>query len=70
MLEALKDIPPAEFPVPDGIEFRPIDPKTGLLVTEDTEGALIEAFAPGSAPTKFALDEERLEARDFFKLDF
>jgi len=70
MLEALKDVPPAEFPVPDSIEFRPIDPKTGLLMTEDTEGALIEAFAPGTAPTKFALDEERLEARDFFKLNF
>jgi len=70
MLKALEDVPRADFPVPDTIEFRPIDPKTGLLVTEDTEGALIEVFAPGSAPTKFALDEERLEARDFFKLDF
>jgi len=70
MLKALENVPVANFPVPDTIEFRPIDPKTGLLVTEDTEGALIEVFAPGSAPTKFALDEERLEARDFFKLDF
>jgi len=70
MLEALKDVPVANFQIPDSIEFRPIDPKTGLLVTEDTEGALIEVFAPGTAPTKFALDEERLEARDFFKLDF
>jgi len=70
MLKALENVPVAHFPVPDTIEFRPIDPKTGLLVTEDTEGALIEVFAQGSAPTKFALDEERLEARDFFKLDF
>jgi len=70
MLKALEGVPVANFPVPDSIEFRPIDPETGLLVTEDTEGALIEVFAPGTAPKKFALDEERLEARDFFKLDF
>lgn len=69
MQEAVKELEPADFPVPDSIEFRPVDPKTGLLAPEDGGEVYIEAFAPGTAPTRYALDEKKLQARDFFKLD-
>ncbi|RME39418.1 MAG: penicillin-binding protein 1A [Deltaproteobacteria bacterium] len=69
MVQALRGTPVRQFPVPDTIQFRPIDPKTGLLVPEDTPGAVIEAFAPGTAPTRYAMDESRPRARDFFRLD-
>lgn len=69
MQEAVREMPPLDFPVPDGIEFRPIDPETGLLAPEDSSQAYIEAFAPGTAPTRYALDAKRPQARDFFRLD-
>jgi penicillin-binding protein 1A len=69
MQEAVKGMEPVDFPVPDGIEFRPIDPETGLLAPEDSAQAYIEAFARGTAPTRYALDARRPKARDFFRLD-
>jgi penicillin-binding protein 1A len=69
MEEAVSNMEPLNFPVPDDIEFRPIDPASGLLSPEDSQGAKIEAFAPGTAPTRYALDEKKPAARDFFKLD-
>jgi len=69
MEKAVADLPPREFPVPDTIEFRPIDPETGLLAPEDSSDLVIEAFAPGTAPTRYALEEKKPRARDFFKLD-
>jgi penicillin-binding protein 1A len=69
MQEAVKGMAPLDFPVPDSIEFRPIDPETGLLAPEDSAQAYIEAFAPGTAPTRYALDAKRPRARDFFRLD-
>ncbi len=69
MKEAVKDMPPHHFPVPDTIEFRTIDPVTGLLAPEDSPEAYVEVFAPGTAPTRYALDEQQPTARDFFKLD-
>lgn len=61
--------PKDEFPVPDGIEFRPIDPGTGLLVPEDSPNVHIEAFAPGTAPTSYALEMQQPRAIDFFQMD-
>jgi penicillin-binding protein 1A len=69
MRQALKDLPNEEFPVPDGIEFRPIDPATGLLVPEDAPDLAIEAFAPGTAPSRYALDVQQPRAIDFFQMD-
>lgn len=69
MQHTLKDRPKVEFPVPDGIEFRPIDPDTGLLVPEDSLNVTIEAFAPGTAPTRYALEVQQPQAIDFFQLD-
>ena len=69
MREAVKEMEPIDFPVPDSIEFRPVDPLTGLLAPEDGGDVYIEVFAPGTAPSRYALDEKKLQARDFFKLD-
>ncbi len=69
MLEATKDMPVEHFPVPDSILFRPIDPLTGLLAPEDSQDIVIEAFAPNTAPVRYALDEKTPEAKDFFRLD-
>jgi penicillin-binding protein 1A len=69
MQRILKNQPYEEFPVPDGIEFRPIDPATGLLVPEDSLNVTIEAFAPGTAPTRYALEEQEPRAVDFFEMD-
>jgi penicillin-binding protein 1A len=69
MQEAVEGMEPLDFPVPDGIEFRPIDPETGLLAPEDSSEAYIEAFARGTAPTRYALDAKRPKARDFFRID-
>lgn len=69
MKQAVANLPPWDFPVPDTIEFRAIEPKTGLLAVEDNANVFIEAFAPGTAPTRYALDEKKPTAQDFFKLD-
>ncbi|MEJ2470593.1 MAG: PBP1A family penicillin-binding protein [Desulfuromonadales bacterium] len=69
MQKATKDLPVEEFPVPDTIEFRPIDPQTGLLAPEDSPDIVIEAFAPHTAPVRYAIEEKTPEAKDFFRLD-
>jgi penicillin-binding protein 1A len=69
MEQAVTDLPVEQFPVPDDIEFRPIDRDTGLLAPEDSPDVVIEAFAPGTAPVRYALEEKSPQARDFFRLD-
>jgi penicillin-binding protein 1A len=69
MKQAVADLPIENFPVPDAIEFRPIDPSTGLLAPEDNPEVTIEAFAPGTAPVRYALEEKTPQAKDFFRLD-
>jgi penicillin-binding protein 1A len=69
MEKAVTDLPVEQFPVPDDIEFRPIDRDTGLLAPEDSPDVVIEAFAPGTAPVRYALEEKSPQARDFFRLD-
>ncbi len=68
MQEAIKQYPTKNFRIPDSIEFYPIDTKNGLLLAEDSDKALYEVFAPGTAPTRFSQDEQ-LKAQDFFQLD-
>ncbi len=69
MKQSLKGVPRQHFPVPDAIEFRPIDPETGLLAPEDGSEVIFEAFASGTAPTRYALERKQPKAQDFFKLD-
>jgi penicillin-binding protein 1A len=69
MDEATRDMPVKQFPVPDSIDFRPIDPLTGLLAPEDSPEIIIEAFAPNTAPMRYAIEEKTPQAKDFFRLD-
>lgn len=69
MEQAVAEMPVAQFPVPDSIVFRPIDPLTGLLAPEDSTDIVIEAFAPNTAPVRYALEEKTPQAQDFFRLD-
>lgn len=69
MKKALEEIEPIDFPIPDQIEFHPVDYMTGLLAPEDSPDTNIEVFAPGTAPTRYAIDEDKPKARDFFRLD-
>ena len=69
MEKAAAELPVEQFAVPDRIEFRPIDPLTGLLAPEDSPDIVIEAFAPNTAPVRYALEEKTPQAADFFRLE-
>lgn len=69
MQEAVGELPPESFPVPDSIEFRTIDPDNGESVSENTPGAYIEAFAPGTGPNEGTDSSPFDQLRDFFRLD-
>ena len=69
MERAVADMEPLDFSIPDQIEFHPVDITTGLLAPEDSSNTTIEVFAPGTAPTRYAMEENRSKARDFFRLD-
>ena len=50
MEEALKDVPPVAFRVPDGIKLVPIDRTSGARTSAGGANVIIEAFKPGTAP--------------------
>ncbi len=50
MKMALADKPAVPFRVPPGMNFYPIDRKTGLSAQPGTPGTILEAFKPGTAP--------------------
>ncbi len=68
MKEAATQYPRQNFHVPDSIEFHSIDKENGLRLAEDNEKAYFEVFAPGTAPSRIS-GEDKLKARDFFRLD-
>ncbi len=47
---ALAEEAPIPFRVPQGMDFYPIDRRTGLRASDDANGALLEAFKPGTRP--------------------
>ncbi|MDR1418159.1 MAG: transglycosylase domain-containing protein [Endomicrobium sp.] len=53
MKDALRGQPVLDFVEPAGIDWALIDPSTGLLALSKTEGAFIEAFKNGTAPTQY-----------------
>lgn len=53
MKEVLKDKPVEDFPVPEGIVFVRIDPKTGLLARPGEPG-LFECFRSGTEPHRYS----------------
>jgi penicillin-binding protein 1A len=50
MAEALKDTPPVDFQVPEGMTLIAINRKTGMRADEGEAGTIMEAFKPGTGP--------------------
>lgn len=50
MAEVLKDKPPVDFQVPEGMKLIPIDRKTGMRAEGEGPGVIMEAFKPGTGP--------------------
>ena len=63
----LKDKPIKDFPVPEGVEFMKINPKTGQASLEK-EG-ILECFRDGTGPSQKASSPLKTPT-DFFKFDF
>jgi penicillin-binding protein 1A len=56
MKKAFSNAEPEDFSVPDGVIFKEIDPKTGLLSTENCGRSIREAFLPGTEPRTYCED--------------
>ncbi len=68
MKKAIQDIPEKDFPIPKGIVFKLIDPKTGLLATELTPNPRLLPFIAGTEPTEYS-HEEKEEKEDQVIMD-
>jgi len=66
MSKILKDKPVKDFPIPEGIEFMKIDPKTGQVSLG--REAILECFKEGTGPTQKASSRSK-STTDFFKFD-
>jgi penicillin-binding protein 1A len=53
MKKAIDDRAPEDFVAPEGIIFRQIDPRNGLLSTDHCKQSVLEAFLPGTEPRKY-----------------
>ncbi len=53
MKKANDDRPPEDFVPPEGILFKQIDPRNGLLSTENCRQSVLEAFLPGTEPRQY-----------------
>lgn len=69
MKKILEETPVEFFPVPEGVVFVRIDPKTGLLAKPDFKGSVFTCFLNGTAPTEYAQEESAHEKEEFFKYD-
>jgi penicillin-binding protein 1A len=58
------------FSIPEGIVSYPIDPATGLLSKDETQGALKEYFKEGTQPTQFSSTIAVPEKKEMQNLDF
>jgi penicillin-binding protein 1A len=67
MSKILKDRPLKNFPIPEGIEFMKIDPKTGLM--SFGKDGILECFKEGTGPSQKDPSLPKTTA-DFFKHDF
>jgi penicillin-binding protein 1A len=50
MKDALKNLPPMDFPVPEGVVFARIDHDTGRAIPTGNPGGFFEAFKAGTEP--------------------
>ncbi len=69
MQAALRDRPQPTFPVPDGIVFQRIDPKTGKALPPFNGGGVLEPYLSGTEPqpeSQESLDHPKVEVQDLF----
>ncbi|VAW35362.1 Multimodular transpeptidase-transglycosylase [hydrothermal vent metagenome] len=69
MKKSLEDVPPENFPIPDGVEFVRIDKETGLLANSSTKEAVFEVFKVGTTPTRVSPRIDAPRGDDFFMID-
>ncbi len=66
MSKILKGKPVQDFPIPEGVEFAKVDPRTGQIGTG--RETILECFKAGTAPAQEV--KPQLTTADFFKSDF
>ena len=57
MKSAHQGLEPMDFSAPEGIIYRNVDPRTGLLSTERCRSSLREAFLPGTEPRRYCEEQ-------------
>lgn len=67
MAETLPGLPERTFPIPEGIIYVKIDPKTGLLAPKGTKDTVVDIFVRGTEPTRVSVPVP--QAIEFFKAD-
>jgi penicillin-binding protein 1A len=67
MSKLLKDKPVQDFPIPEGVEFTKIDPRTGQ--TGMGRETILECFKEGTSPAQ-EVKTQLKTTTDFFKYDF
>ena len=67
MSKILKGRPIKDFPIPEGIEFTKINPKTGQMSL--AKEAILECFKEGTGPAQ-GVSSQLKSPTDFFKYDF
>jgi penicillin-binding protein 1A len=69
MQKAVAGTPAKNFPIPAGIVFAKIDPKTGLLAIPGAKDTVFECFKEGTQPTRYSSEASSGEGEDFLKSD-
>jgi penicillin-binding protein 1A len=69
MENALKNSPVESFPVPDGIVFIKVDPKSGLPAKASSKGAIFESFLEGTTADATTVIESGEDQEGFFDQD-
>ncbi len=70
MQAATEKLPEDDFPIPPGVSFANIDPKTGLRAAPGDDEILLECFRRGSEPQQVVQRAEGPKPDDFFRGDF
>jgi penicillin-binding protein 1A len=62
MKRALAGTPVQDFIPPENVSFALINPRTGLLARQGSEGSVTECFITGTEPTSY--DEEDVKSAE------
>lgn len=68
MSEAHRDLPPLDFPIPEGITVLSIDADSGLLASNNCTKVITEAFITGTEPLRVC-DSHKEDKAQFLRFD-